>query len=242
MVNSVLLALLLLVFSPARPALAAEVVGMEDMREKKPVAEEAKPESSKSTVRPYVGVGYQFIYRPGDGVAYNNPSEGISGRPAGMHAFNGLAFPILGLKFGDYLGAEVGFLTTLWSSSQIITAAPGQTLQLRSLIYGPTLDFMGYYPMADGSPFDLVGVTGFAFQFVTAQAMASGTKTYKETHSRMGVGMRMGGGVAYHVNEHVDFRALAQFQLMSHRFGDAMPGNFSGSGLWVFSLSAVYIF
>lgn len=165
------------------------------------------------TFQPYVGADFlHSVY------SYNDNYDAGSGLFLDgdiilEDSLNGLNVHI-GNRFHQNFGAELGYFRTQEESKDIATgtvvgpgtvAAADFTTDVQ--VSGFTVDALGYLPIGQQYPFELVGTAGVSYNTMEITD-SSGSADVDESE----LGFRAGGGAQVNITPQINARALARYQ------------------------------
>jgi len=201
----------------------------------------------------------------GAGVDYNNYGRGDVVKDFKTHKTNGmgLAVPVLGMKFHENFGVEIGYSFNKKFKFQEDKKANANAVGLNTnfdvKVKNAYIDLMGFMPLSE--QFDLIGGIGLGhlrtkFSNKSVSASVPGTIGTVRVATKSKTSWRVKLGAQYNVNNNFGIRALATYQHAGNKMDinrsmtDAAGGNIANinnSGSFVknmksLGLAAIYTF
>lgn len=144
--------------------------------------------------RPYVGADYQYTH------VSNARANGLSANDlleTDLHGGNAH----VGLRFHKHMGVELGYQATeAGKKDNVLGSGQSTTLQHQ----GVTLDFMGYYPIANR--LELIGALGISEMYT--EAKVDGISAVETWNTKA----RYGAGAQYWFTDSLNARTMIRYE------------------------------
>lgn len=190
---------------------------------------------AETDLKPYIGFDIQRT-----NIEYNDNVDGTGIDAATIleDRLNGVNIHA-GIRPHKNIGFELGYFRTSEESKSIANGAAvggGQTssaaFDTDIQLSGFTFDALGYLPVDQKGMFDVIGTAGLVYTKAELTANIPGVGSASDDESEIGI--RLGGGAQYNINEHFNVRGLARYQTAD--FDD------SADYAWTYSVGLNYNF
>lgn len=197
------------------------------------------------SVRPYVGLEYNYIVTDVNSQAYDLDTNGFNdyaGEPY-EDSYHALV-PNIGVRIGEYFGAELGYLRSTEESKGLSGAdfLAGTSGKTETRLTGWNLDLNGYIPVTEQlEAIGSVGVGRYEADYdysgnIIAGGLNFGGVNLSDTDKD--TALRVGAGLQYNVSENVSLRGMVRY--IDLEFEDT--GVTQMDGAWIGAAGVSYAF